>query len=240
MSYLLWVAQKISLEMQIETKALLKTRFSQRYIGKALSVSKTCARCVAKKLKQNSRLSNSRGQGREKAPTTTDERNLLRLCKQDRTKTSQELSSELVLSNGKQLSARTIRRRLLDMGYKSYTTKSKPFRKSEHKKERLSFAKKHQKWLNEWNNIIWSDEAHFEVFNPKNRTFVRHLKSKSNQSVNFFPRVQESEGHVSVWGCISGSARSPLIMYSGKVNGPAYIKIIEGSLPTFIENTFDS
>ena len=140
---------KIFLEKKIEIKALLQVRFTQHYIGKTLSVSKTCVRNVAKKLKQNLLLSSSRGQGLKKASTTTDDRDLLRLWEQDRTKTSQELSSELVLSNGKQLSARTIRRRLLDAEYKSYTTKSKPFRKSEHKKERLSFAKEHQNRLNE-------------------------------------------------------------------------------------------
>ena len=129
---------------------------------------------VAKKLKQNLPVSNSRDQRRKKALITTDNRNLLRLCKQDRKKISQKLSSELVLSNSKQLSTRTIRR-LLDVRYKSYTAKSKPFRKSEHKKDRLSFAKEYQNWLNEWNNIIWSDEAHFEVFNRKNRTFVRRI-----------------------------------------------------------------
>ena len=114
---------KISLGMKIESKALLQVGFSQCYIGKTFSVSKTCFWNVAKKLKQNLPLSNSRGQGRKKVSTTTDDRTLLRLCKQDRTKTSQKLSSELVLSNGKELSVRTIRRRLLDMGYKSYTAK---------------------------------------------------------------------------------------------------------------------
>ena len=88
--------------------------------------------------------------------------------------------------------------------------------------------------------MIWSDEAHFEVFNRKNHTFVGRLKSDSNQPLNFLPRAQGGGGHVSIWGCMSGVARGPLAMYSGKVNGLTYIKIIEEALPTFIENTFDS
>ena len=119
-------------------------------------------------------------------------------------------------------------------------TKSQPFRKLEHKKERLSFAEEHQNWLNEWDNIIWSNEIHFEVFCCKNRTFVRRLKSECNQLLNFLPRMQVSEGHVSVWSYMSGGPRDPLVIYSFKVNEPAYIKIIEEALPTFIENTFDS
>ena len=84
------------------------------------------------------------------------------------------------------------------MEYKSYTTKSKLFRKPEHKKERLYCAKEHQNWLNEWNNTIWSDESHFGVFNRKNHTFVGCLKSESNKPFNFFPRVQGGGGYVSV------------------------------------------
>jgi transposase len=231
---------KVSSDKKTEIKALVQQGFTQRYIAEELGVSKTCVLGVAQKLKQNLPLSNLPGQGRKKASTATDDRNLLRLCKKGRTKSSQELSSELLLSNGKQLSARTIRRRLLDLGYKSYTAKRKPYRKPAQQRKRLSFARQHQHWLKEWNNIIWSDEAHFEVLNRKNRTFVRRLKHECNEPFNFVPRVQGGGGSVSVWGCIAGGARGPLVMYSGNVNGAAYIKIIEEPLPMFIENAFDS
>ena len=52
--------------------------------------------------------------------------------------------------------------------------------------------------------------------------------------------MQGDTGHVSVWDCMSGGVRGPLVMYYGKVNGPTYTQIIEDALPTFIENTLDS
>ena len=52
--------------------------------------------------------------------------------------------------------------------------------------------------------------------------------------------MQGGGGCVSVWGCIAGGARGPLVMYSGKLNEDTYVKIIEEVLPLFIENTFDS
>ena len=135
---------KISLEMKIESKALSKANFSQRYISKSFSVSKICVWNVAKTLKQLYLYRIHMVKAAKKASaTTTDDRNLLHLCKQDRTKTSQKLSSELVHSNGKQLSARIIprRRRLFDMGYKSYTAKSKPFRNLSIKKSDFLLSK---------------------------------------------------------------------------------------------------
>ncbi|CAF4884106.1 unnamed protein product [Rotaria socialis] len=86
-----------------------------------------------------------------------------------------------------------------------------------HKKQRFLFAREHQYWSQEWNNIIWSDEAHFEVLNRKNRTFVRRLRSEADKPFNFVAKVQ-----------------------GGGVDGRAYVKIIEKFLPSFIENAFDS
>ncbi|CAF3005278.1 unnamed protein product [Rotaria sp. Silwood2] len=231
---------KVPFNKKIKIKALLEFGITQRRIATTLGVSKKCVYNVSKKLKENLPLLNAPGQDRKKAPTPINDRNLLRLCKKDRTKSSQMLSSELILSNGEHLSARTVRRRLLDMGYKSYQAKKKPLRTPAHKKQRLLFAHEHQYWSHEWNNIIWSDEAHFEVLNRKNRTFVRGLPSEADQPFSFIPKVQGGRGCISVWGCTAGGTRGPLVMYSGKVDGCAYVKIIEEALTSFIENTFDS
>ena len=91
-----------------------------------------------------------------------------------------------------------------------------------------------------WDNIIWSEEAHFEVFNRKNCTFVRRRPSEYDQHFNFVPKVQGGSDCVSVWGCIAGGARGSLVVYPGKLNGSAYLKVIEEVLPLFIENTFNS
>ena len=82
--------------------------------------------------------------------------------------------------------------------------------------------------LNEWNNVICSIETHSEVSNRKNGTFVRRLKSDSNEASNFIPRVQDGGGDsdgssVSVCGCMLGGARGPLMVYTGRINNAAYI-----------------
>ena len=191
-------------------------------------------------LKQDLPLSNATGQGRKKATNSTEDRHLLQIMEKDRTKSSQMLAAEWNLSNGQNLCSSTVHCRLLAMGYKCYTAKRKPIRNPRQIKERLKFAKEHQQWLNEWNNVIWSDEAHFKVLNRTNQVLVRQLKSEINESFNFVPRVQGSGGVVSVWGCMAGDVRGPLMIYSGKLNGPAYIDVIEEALPMFIQNIFDA
>ena len=61
-----------------------------------------------------------------------------------------------------------------------------------------------------------------------------------DQPFNLVSKVQGGGGCVSVWGCITGGARDPLVMYSGKLNRGACVKVIEEALPSFVENTFDS
>ena len=74
----------------------------------------------------------------------TDDNQLVRIMKKDRTKSSQMLAVQWTPSNGKKLCASTVRRRLIGMGYKSYTAKRKPLRKPAQIKQRLIFAKDHQ------------------------------------------------------------------------------------------------
>ncbi|CAF2093923.1 unnamed protein product [Rotaria magnacalcarata] len=115
-------------------------------------------------------------QGRKKPSTEDDDRQLLYIMKKDRTKSSQMLAAEWILSNDKKLCGSTVRRRLI----------------------------------------------------------------KNNEPFNFVPRVQGGGGTVSVWGCMPGDACGSLIIYTGKMNGPAYIKTIQDALPIFIENKFDT
>ncbi|CAF2111022.1 unnamed protein product, partial [Rotaria magnacalcarata] len=114
---------KVTLQKKIEIKTWLDTGLSQREVARRSGVSQKCVFGVSSKVKKNLTLSNAAGQGRKKATTPADDRKLLRIMKKDRTKSSQMLAHEWTLSNGKRLCASTVRRRLITMGYKSYTAK---------------------------------------------------------------------------------------------------------------------
>ena len=165
----------------------------------------------------------------------------MQLCKQDRTKTSRQLSSEWLLSNGKTVSDSTVRRRLLDMGYAGYTAKPKPIRSAAQKQKRVFFAKAHVNWLpDDWSKVIWSDESYFELFNRKNQTFVRRKPNESEMLFCFVPRVQKGGGCISVWGCMTSAGVGPLVFYNGRVNGRSYVQLVGDVLPVFINSQFGS
>ena len=100
-------------------------------------------------------LENEPGQDRKRLPTEREDRHLLQISKASRTKSNRQLSSEFTLSNETQLSARTIRRRLLDAGYHSYTGQWKPIRNARQRKVHLLFANDYIAWLSyDWKRII--------------------------------------------------------------------------------------
>lgn len=183
-----WVAASQQQKIHIET--LLKDGQTQRVVASKVSISYSCAKNVAKRIKGGRLLTNAPGQGRQHASTERDDRQLLQLCKRDGTKSSRPLSSEWVLSNGKTITACTVRRQLLQTGYKSYIAKRKPCRSAVQEWKRLKFANNYIHWLPEdWQSIIWSDEANFELLNRKNRTFVRPTMNETDKSFSFVARM---------------------------------------------------
>lgn len=229
----------VSKEQKLAIQTLLKDGQSHRLVAKKLGVSKCCVTNVAKKSKNGQPVNNIPGQGRKRLTTARDDRRLLALCKADRTKSSRQLSAEFTLSSGRLLSARTVRRRLLEAGYGSYTAKRKPIRNCLQKKARLQFANEHINWLpDDWKGVIWSDEAHFELFNRKNRTLVRRKRTESEKPFSFVPRMQKGGGSVSLWGCMTSAGVGELVFYEGRVNGQTYIQLIGDALISFIDRTF--
>ena len=202
-------------------------------------MSQNCVKNAFAKMKRNVPLKNAHGQGRKRATTSSDDRCLLQLCKQDRIKTSHQLSSEWLLSSGKIVSDSTVRHRLLESGYKSHTAKPKPIRTAVQKQKRLSFEKGHINWLSDdWNKVIWSDESHFELFNRKSRTFIKRKPNEPDLPFSFISRLQKGGSSISLWECMTSTGVGPVIFYDGRMNARSYVQLIDDALSAFINNSF--
>ena len=175
---------------------------------------------MPKKLKIDAPLTNAPGQDPKRLSTEREDRHLLQIFKADRIKTSRQLSSQFTLSNGTQLSARTIRRRFLDAEYRSYTAKLKSIRSALQRKVRLQFASDYIAWLSyDWKRIIWTDEAHFELFNRKNRTLIRRSRSESEKPFSFVRRMQKGVGSINLWARMTSEGIDDVVFYDVRING---------------------
>ena len=59
---------------------------------------------------------------------------------------------------------RTLRKEIKRIGFCNRVVVKKSFLSHKHKGDRLAFAKKYQVWkVSNWMNVIWRDEASFEI-----------------------------------------------------------------------------
>ena len=93
---------------------MLKDGQSQRIVTRKVSIPQYCVGNAVKKSEIDARLTNVPGQARKQLSMERADQRLLQISIADRTKSRRRLPLELTLSNGAQLSTRTIRRRLLD------------------------------------------------------------------------------------------------------------------------------
>ena len=132
-----------------------------------------------------------------------------------KTKTSRSLTGlEIGLQVG--LSERTIHRVLKRLGYRKVKPTVKPGLTEEMRKARLKFAIEHKDWtLEDWKNIIWSDETSvilgqrrgghkvwrqvYEVQDPQ----VRRVRWKGHSEFMF-------------WGCFSYDKKGPFHIWKAE------------------------
>lgn len=218
-------------------KRLLGTGLNYSVIARQSGTSRHFVRNTAIKLTQGESVHNRPGQGRPRVTNDAQDRFIVALSKRNRTKSSREIASEVNSAWDIAITPRTVRGRLVENGLKSYTQKRRPYRSQKQTKTRLAWCRKHINWTpKQWQSVIFSDESHFEVINRKNRGFVRRAPHEKEAQFNFSTRTQGGGGTVSVWGCFTDAGPGPLVVYEGRLNADAYIELIAGVLPDFIDD----
>ena len=113
-------------------------------------------------------------------------------------------------SKGYSVSRETVRRHLKnEINLKAYRRPRKPRLTEKMKKARIEFAKSKLNWtLNDWKNVLWSDESSFQLFPPSNPNCDRvWLHSPSKVPPTF---TVKHPPKVMVWGMFSYRALSQL------------------------------
>lgn len=101
-------------------------------------------------------------------------------------------------------------------------------------RDRLRFAYFHQNWtIEQWKNVLWTDESKFQLFNTNRRVFVRRFAGERFSKPCLVPTVKHGGGSVMVWGAISGKGVGPLVKEEGIVRKEDYKKIlVKYAVPT--------
>lgn len=143
---------------------LRKQGKNQNEIAKTVKCSRCAVQTTIKRFEETNSHSNRKRTGRKRVTTKREDRKLIRESLKNRKKTSSKLAAAFTEETGIPISARTVRRRLVQNGLIGCKARKKPWLSEKNKKFRLEWARQHQQFTQEnWANIVWSDESNFEV-----------------------------------------------------------------------------
>lgn len=143
------------------------------------------------------------------------------------------------------ISERTIRRNLCEVGYEGFVQPKKPLLKPEHVAGRRMWWNKHVAWespeIFNQNTVIFSDEKKFKLEHSDGRRYCRRRRGEGRLDEH---RVQKRTAHgvgkgkdkgsVLVWACIGPWGAGPIARLTGLVNSDQYIAVLEENLLPFL------
>ena len=143
---------------------------------------------------------------RKKAKVRTrSDRTLIRISLRNRKLTWKKLSRELKESSGVELSASTVRRRLLENGLRGCKARKKPLLTEKHRKHHLEWARSHVKWpVEKWRKVLFSDESTFNLNNHAGNNYVRRRPEEEYRPYCISPTIKHPQS-IMVWGCMAAS-----------------------------------
>jgi len=218
-----------------EIVGLSKGKVSIRKIADILKHPKSTVGEVIKKYNEQGATTTASRSGRPKILSERDNRHLLKIVKENRNNTLEELTENFNTSMAISVSNRTVQRTLHKEGYSGHAAKKKPFVSEQNRKKRYAWCRMRKNWTTEWNYIIWSDESLFELFNNDSRNWVWRRKNERYNTDCLKPTVKNSIG-VMVWGCFCNNKLGPLVLIEGTLNSDRYIELLKEYLIPFLNS----
>jgi len=218
-----------------EIIGLYKGKHSQREIAEILDQKKSTVADIIKKYNDQGLTSTLPRSGRPNILNDRDKRQLVKITKNNRNKTLDEITENFINLLNISVSSRTIQRTLHQEGYSGHAAKKKPFISEQNKKKRFGWCRMRKNWINEWENIIWSDESRYELFNNDSRNWVWRKKDERYKIECLKPTVKNSIG-IMVWGCFCNNKLGPLVLIEGTLNSDRYIELLEEHLLPYLNN----
>ncbi|XP_054745606.1 transposable element Tcb2 transposase [Anastrepha obliqua] len=218
--------------------ALSQQKLSVRQIAAKVGFSKSSVADFFKEICRNGFNGAKARIWTTKNDVPAEDRMIKRMCIQDRFKSSADIRKEFLDATGVEIDSSTVRRRLINAGFVGRHPAKKPFLNEKMRQKRYRWAKTHENWTVEhWKNVIFSDESKFNLFGSDGIHHVRRRSGERYKTGCILPTVRQSVGRM-VWVCLSYDGTKTLTLIDGRVNGDAYISILNRHLIPVIEEQY--
>ena len=226
--------KEISIEARSAIITLHNEGLSYREISKKIKVSSKGVQITIKRFKDTGTHRDRARTGRPKVTSTQEDKHIVVTSKRNRRLTAPEICAHINRTRENPISLTTVKRRLRGAGLKGCIAVKKPLLRPINKKKRLEWALQHRNWtMEQWKNVLWTDESKFEVFGSHRRIFVRRSRSEKMIPQCVVPTVKYGGGSIMVWGCFSGHGIGDFVKINGIMKKEHYKKIlVQNAIPS--------
>lgn len=220
-----------SLEVRAEAVGRVKAGLAYKQVAKDMRIPYRTVQNWVLRNRRGESLEDKGGRGRKKILSTRAKVVIAKSIGKRRQST-RKLARRLT-AVGETCSKSTVHRYMRSsLGVKSRKRPKKPKLSEKNIQDRYQFAKMTKKFtLDDWKNVIFTDESPFPLFWTPNRQ-VDRIWAKNSEDVTPIPTVKKSQG-IQVWGAMSASGLSQLHVWpqSYRLNAEKYkADILEGEL----------
>jgi hypothetical protein len=191
---------------------------------------------ILKRYEETGEYRRRSGQGCKRCTTRRDDRYLQIQSLRNRTFTAPQLKNELLNARQVNVSAKTVKRRLKEVGLNPRTPAKVPWLLPHHKVTRLQFAQTHADWdEHQWRNVLFTDETRIQLWKPDGRDRVYRRIGERYVECNLIKTVSFGGGSTMVWGGISWDGCTELVEVNLRMNADRYISnIIEEHVVPYV------
>jgi transposase len=231
-SHTFWSPKKRAIAVTLRKEGYTYRQVAERLGGNATF---SAVRKLFMKFNETQAVTDRPRTGRRRLTSKRDDRNLVRMSLADRHKNAKELMADW----GANCGVHTVRRRLVASGLKARIPRKKPLLNVLQRQKRLNWAKAHLNWtLDQWKNVLWSDESKISIFGSDGLRFVRRRVGEELLPGCLTPTMKHPVS-VMMWGCMTATGVGRLHVCNGIINGAKYIEILQTKMLSSARALFD-
>ncbi|GFY36468.1 transposable element Tcb2 transposase [Trichonephila clavipes] len=157
--------------------------------------------------------------------TPAEDRYIVLSAKKNRRTTAQQVANQFLAASGKQISRKTVARRLRGGGlYARRPVVYVPLTR-QHRTARLQWCREHHNWTEQdWACVLFSDESRFSRSSDCRRQLIWRESGTANRPENIQKKDRYPTGSIMVWAGIMINGRTRVhVVANGTMTGQRYI-----------------
>ncbi|GFW11123.1 transposable element Tcb2 transposase [Trichonephila clavipes] len=165
------------------------------------------------------------GGGRVRSTTPAEDRYIVLSAKRNRRTTAQQVANQFLAASGKQISRKTVARRLRGGGlYARRPVVCVPLTR-QHRTARLQWCREHHNWTEQdWPCVLFSDESRFSLSSDCRRQMIWRESGTAYRPENIQEKDRYPTCSIMVWAGIMINGRTRLhVVANGTMTGQRYI-----------------